>query len=130
MIRIPRSSFRVKRTKSGLGLFATLPFKKGETLLEYTGERILASEGDRRDNRYLFSVNSRYDIDGSARSNIARYINHSCRPNCEALNRRGHIFIVARKPIKAGDELCYHYGKDHFEGFIRPIGCTCEKCRG
>lgn len=120
----------VRRSRSGLGLFATAPIKKGETVVEYIGERIGTGEGDKRDNRYIFSVSSRFDIDGSPRYNTARYINHSCRPNCEAINRRGRIFIVARKNIKAGDELGYHYGKDHFEGFIQPAGCTCEKCHG
>lgn len=119
---------KVRRSQTGFGLFASAPIKKGKAVIEYIGERIPASEGDSRDNRYIFNVSSRFDIDGSPRYNIARYINHSCRPNCEAINRRGRIFIVARKNIQAGEELAYHYGKDHFEGFIQPAGCKCEKC--
>lgn len=128
MIKNTASLIQVRRSQAGLGLFVSAPVKKGKTIIEYIGERIPASEGDARDNRYIFNVSSRFDIDGSPRYNTARYINHSCRPNCEAINRRGRIFIVAKKNILAGEELAYHYGKDHFEGFIQPFGCRCEKC--
>ncbi|QQR78645.1 MAG: SET domain-containing protein-lysine N-methyltransferase [Candidatus Moraniibacteriota bacterium] len=119
---------RVKRTGIGLGLFAAANFKRHETIIEYIGERIPTSVGDERDNRYIFNVSSRFDIDGSARHNTARYTNHSCRPNCDAINRRGRIFIVARKQIALGEEITFHYGKDHFEGYIKPAGCKCKKC--
>lgn len=118
----------VRRSSAGLGLFAVTSIKKGTTIIEYIGERISTSEGDLRDNRYMFNVNTRWDIDGSPRYNTARYANHSCRPNCEALNRRGRVFIVAKRNIKVGEEITYHYGKDHFEGFIQKIGCRCVKC--
>lgn len=130
MIKNTASLTQLKRSRTGFGLFASAPIKKGKTIIEYIGERIPANEGDTPDNRYIFSVSSRFDIDGSPRYNTARYINHSCRPNCEAINRRGHVFIVAKKNIQAGEELTYHYGKDHFEGFIQPVGCKCEKCFG
>lgn len=120
---------RVKRAGTGLGLFAAVDFKRHETIIEYIGERIPTSVGDERDNRYIFNVSSRFDIDGSARYNIARYTNHSCRPNCDALNRRGRIFFVARRKITRGEELTFHYGRDHFEGYIKPFGCKCVKCR-
>lgn len=119
---------QVKRSSAGLGLFAAVPIKKGKTIIEYIGERIPTSEGDKRDSRYIFNVNSRIDIDGSPRYNTARYINHSCRPNCEAINRRGRVFIVAKKNILAGEELHYNYGKSYFEGIIAAAGCRCVKC--
>ncbi len=97
-------------------------------MLEYVGERIPTHIGDERDNRYIFNVSKRFDIDGSGRYNTARYANHSCRPNCEAINRRGRIFIVARKQIVPGEEITYDYGRDHFEGYIKPHGCKCQKC--
>ncbi len=122
------SHIQIKRSRAGLGLFAVAPIRKGVTIIEYVGERIVVSDGDQRDNRYIFSVSPRIDIDGSPRYNTARYINHSCRPNCEAINRRGKIFIVAKKAIKEGEELSYHYGKDYFEGFIQSLGCRCVKC--
>ncbi|MFZ1654631.1 MAG: SET domain-containing protein-lysine N-methyltransferase [Candidatus Moraniibacteriota bacterium] len=119
---------QVKRTHIGLGLFAVTALKKGTTVLEYIGERIPTSVGDERDNRYIFNVSTRIDIDGSPRWNTARYANHSCRPNCEAINRRGRIFFVAKKSIASGEEITLHYGKDHFEGYIKPVGCRCMKC--
>ena len=119
----------VKRSSAGLGLFATIPIKKGTTIIEYIGERVPTSVGGERDNRYMFNVNTKWDIDGSPRYNTARYANHACRPNSDAINRRGRIFIVAKKNIDALEEITYHYGKDHFEGFIKPLGCRCSKCR-
>jgi len=119
---------KVKRSSAGLGLFAVVPIKKGKTIIEYIGERIPTSEGDKRDNRYIFNVSSRIDIDGSPRYNTARYINHSCRPNCEAINRRGRVFIVAKKHILAEEELHYNYGKSYFESLIAVYGCLCTKC--
>ncbi|MDP2838315.1 MAG: SET domain-containing protein-lysine N-methyltransferase [Candidatus Moranbacteria bacterium] len=118
----------VKRASAGLGLFALAPIKKGTTIIEYIGERVPTEVGDERDNRYMFNINTKWDIDGSPRHNTARYANHSCRPNCEAINRRGRIFIVAKRSINVGEELTYHYGKDHFTGFIKPLGCRCARC--
>ena len=77
----------------------------------------------------MFEVNSRWTIDGSNRRNLARYFNHSCRPNAES-DVKGHkVIIVARKKIKPGEEITYDYGKDYFDIFLKPIGCKCEKCR-
>ncbi|MBP7060812.1 MAG: SET domain-containing protein [Candidatus Moranbacteria bacterium] len=123
-----RTPVRVKRSSAGLGLFAERPFEKGATIIEYIGERVSTKVGDERDNRYMFNVNTKWDIDGSPRYNTARYANHSCRPNAEAWNRNGRIYIVAKKGIKSGEEITYHYGKDHFEGFIKKLGCRCLKC--
>ena len=119
---------RVKRSSAGLGLYAFEPIKKGETIIEYVGHRLHPSHGDTLNNRYVFNVSTRVDIDGSPRWNTARYINHSCRPNCEAINRRGRIFIVSRRQITAGEELTYNYGKDYFEGILTKEGCLCVKC--
>lgn len=118
----------VRRSSTGLGLFAVIPITKGTTIIEYVGERVATSIGDERNNRYMFNVNTKWDIDGSPRYNTARYANHSCRPNAEAWNRRDRVFIVAKKNIKVGEEITYHYGKDHFEGFIQKMGCRCIKC--
>lgn len=118
----------VRRSSAGLGLFATRDFRKGETVIEYVGYRVPASDNTIRPNRYLFSVNSRWDIDGRPRWNIARYANHSCLPNGEAINRRGRIFIVARRRIRLGDEITYDYGEGYVDGFIRKHGCRCVKC--
>jgi len=74
-------------------------------------------------------VNTKWSIDGSPRSNLARYINHSCRPNAEAfVTNRRRVWIWSRRRIKPGEEITYDYGKEYFEGIIEPIGCRCSKC--
>lgn len=122
--------FLVKRTEAGLGLIATKAYKKDDLVIEYTGERIPDDEADRRANRYLFEINNKWTIDGTGRENTARYINHSCRPNCqpEVDERKKRIFIYAKKRINPGDELTYNYGKAHWNEYIKPKGCMCEKC--
>lgn len=122
------TSFRVGRSKTGLGLFATAPIKKGAFIVEYTGKKLPWREADANANRYHFELNSRWTIDGAMRSNVARYLNHSCRPNAEADVVRGRIIIRARKGIKPGNEITFNYGKDYFDIFLKPKGCRCEKC--
>jgi SET domain-containing protein len=121
--------FRIARSRAGLGLFATAPIKKGAFIVRYTGRRVSNDEADEIDNRYLFELNSFWSIDGASRRNIARYINHSCRPNAEAYFVGHSVKIRARRNIQAGEEIAYDYGRDHFDAFIRPKGCKCEKCR-
>jgi len=124
------TDFKVFKAKAGLGLMANRNFKKAETVIEYTGEKITDSEADRRANRYLFELNDKWTIDGSGRKNTARYINHSCQPNCEAEldENEKHIYIKAKRAINVGEELTYHYGKTHFDEYIKPKGCRCNKC--
>ena len=118
----------VKRTNTGLGLFAVQPIAKGTRIIEYTGPLIPNEEVDQRRGRYFFGVNSKWTIDGSPRSNVARYINHSCKPNAEALISGRRVWIWSRKNIKPGEEIAYDYGKEYFEDIIEPMGCRCEKC--
>ncbi|WP_407666842.1 SET domain-containing protein [Microvirga roseola] len=122
--------FRVGRSETGLGLFATEVIEKGTFIIEYLGPRISSEEVHRRrSTRYLFEVNSRWTIDGSPRWNTARYINHSCRPNAQAVVSRGRIRIEAIRRIRPGDEITYNYGRNYFDIFIRPTGCKCQTCR-
>ncbi len=120
----------MRRGTHGLGLFAQEEIKKGQRVIEYIGEIIDNDEADRRQGRYLFELNKKETLDGTARKNIARYINHSCRPNCEAdvKPRLKKVYIMAKRRILPGEELNYDYGKEYFEGFIKPIGCMCVKC--
>ncbi|HKO59527.1 MAG TPA: SET domain-containing protein [Pyrinomonadaceae bacterium] len=120
--------YEVRRTATGLGLFALEPIPKGKRIVEYTGPRISNEEVEKSNGKYFFGVNSKWSIDGSPRSNIARYINHSCRPNAEAIISKGRVWIWSRRNIKAGEEIAYDYGKEYFEGVIEPIGCRCAKC--
>lgn len=125
-----RVKIRVMRSRAGLGLFALEPIPKGAFIIEYVGEVISAEEGDRRaaKNRYIFAVDETHDIDGSPRWNLARYINHSCRPNADAEEIGGRVFIKAKRDIMLGEEITYDYGREYFDDFIRGRGCRCAHC--
>jgi uncharacterized protein len=118
----------VKRSKAGLGLFAGEDIPKGKFVIEYRGPILTNDQANEKGGLYLFEINSRKTIDGSVRWNTARYINHSCRPNCEPIIKKGRVFIHSRKKISAGEELNYDYGKEFFNDYIKPKGCRCEKC--
>lgn len=125
---IPQTSLQVKRSKSGLGLFATAPITPG-MYIEYTGTIITTAKANTMlGARYLFEINSAWTIEGSTRTNLARYINHSCAPNCESVLDGKRVYIKAIRKIKTGEELSYDYGEEYFKEFIKPHGCTCNKC--
>jgi hypothetical protein len=125
---IGNAKFRLGRSRSGLGLFARVPLRAGARVIEYTGERISAEEADRRRGRYLFHIDAEHAIDARGREHLARYLNHACRPNCEARQVGRRIFIHARRAIEPGEELTYHYGRVYFRAFIAPVGCRCTTC--
>lgn len=120
----------VKRSSAGLGLFTLEDLEKDDFVIEYTGEKMSTDEADRRGGKYLFTLDKNTVVDGKGRENTARYINHSCRPNCEAEidEDEGRIYIRTRRKIKAGEELTYHYGKEYWDDHIKPHGCKCIKC--
>jgi uncharacterized protein len=124
-----RRRFRVGRSKTGLGLFALKPIKKGEFIAFYSGRIISNAQADKLWTKYLFELNSRWTVDGSGRSNTARYINHACRPNAETDVKKHKIIITAIKNIQPGDEITYNYGRAYFNAFIKPYGCLCASCR-
>jgi len=119
---------KVGRSRTGLGLFTLGPIEKGTHIVEYTGRTLAPGAEYKTRSKYLFRVSKKRVIDGASRSNLARYINHSCAPNCRAEGMRGRIVIVARRRIRPGEELTYHYGRPYFNNQIRPIGCRCLKC--
>src|SRR6201992_4171386 len=124
--------YRIGRSRTGLGLFATKPIKKGAKIVRYLGP-LLDSRNKKEDdieNKYLFELNDRWTIDGSLRENIARYINHACKPNAESdvKPRKRKIFIRAIKNIEPGEEINYDYGTDYFKAYLKPIGCKCDAC--
>jgi SET domain-containing protein len=125
---IPSRHLRVGRSRAGLGLFTRVPIKKGRFIVRYTGRKIPTETADYLDSRYMFEVNTRWTIEGSSRRNLARYINHSCRPNAEVYFVKHVIKIRAIKNIKPGDELSYSYGRDYVDTFIKPVGCKCVAC--
>ena len=121
---------KVKRSKAGLGLFAETGFKKDDFVIEYTGKRLTDDQADLKGGKYLFILKKNLVIDGTTRKNTARYINHSCRPNCypEIDEKKEKINIYAKKKIEPGEELTYHYGKEYWLDHCQP--CKCEKCLG
>ncbi len=124
--------FRVGRSRTGLGLFATELIKKGTKVVEYRGRKISTKRAEwieeNTDNRYVFEINDDWSIDGSPRWNLARYVNHSCRPNVEAYQYALKIFYRAKWNIQPGSEITVSYGRDYFGSFIKPVGCKCDTC--
>jgi SET domain-containing protein len=130
---------------AGLGAFATRPIKKGTRIIEYTGERISNAEADRRydedkmkrHHTFLFTLNRRTVVDAAVGGNEARFINHSCAPNCEAVIVDGkRIYIEALRDIPVGAELVYDYQyertAEHTADDERFYACRCgaAQCRG
>jgi len=128
----PNKPYRVGRSPTGLGLFATKPIKKGTKIIRYFGPILDSKKKDEDaiENKYLFELTNRWTIDGSVRENVARYINHACKPNAESdvRPRKRKVFIRAIKNIEPGEEINYDYGTDYFKAYLKPIGCKCVAC--
>jgi SET domain-containing protein len=137
--------FELRRSKiQGRGAFAIRPIKRGTRIIEYTGERISHEEADRRyddsgmgrHHTFLFSIDRKTVIDAAVNGNEARFINHSCGPNCEAIDDNKRIFIEAIRDIALGEELTYDYGYERDgtedEAAERLYMCKCgaPNCRG
>jgi len=133
--------------KSGIhnqGVFAKKDISEGTRIIEYIGEKVTKAESERRadiplnrskENKecgavYLFELNKRYDIDGDVPYNTARFINHSCDPNCETDVIRGHIWIIALRDIKKGEELSYNYGYGYDDYEEHECRCRADNCVG
>jgi len=128
----------------GLGAFARKDIPRGTRIIEYTGEKISYAESDRRypDERdarhhtFLFTLNSKWIIDAAFDGNDARFINHSCEPNCDAYIERGHIWIESIKRIPAGAELTYDYQYEYLDEYtdedliFYACHCGAADCRG
>lgn len=130
-MREPLAPYLKKKRSAlgGIGLYTTIPIKKGTYVIEYSGEKITQEEADRRGGRYLFEINSRWTVDGKDRKNTSRYINHSCTPNCEARIKKGRILLYSIKDIPQGSELSFDYGKEYLKDKdTMPQGCLCPKC--
>ncbi|WP_338867578.1 SET domain-containing protein [Myxococcus stipitatus] len=128
----------------GTGAFATRRIRKGERIIEYVGERITQAEADRRyddeamerHHTFLFNLDSKTVLDAGTLHNEARYINHSCEPNCEALIDKKRIYIFALRALEVGEELVYDYAYERTEDMgpesVALYMCRCgsPKCRG
>ena len=117
----------------GWGVFATETIPKNKRIIDYAGEKISNQESLKRERRYIekghiwcFKLTNRTVIDAGVGGNVARFINHSCRPNCYVNIQEGVIWIRAARRIRKGEELSYHYNTDG-EGLIK---CRCHpKCQ-
>jgi SET domain-containing protein len=129
-MKLTKKTVRVGRSKAGLGLYALKDFKRGDFIIEYTGEHISHAESDNRGGRYLFILNKKVVVDGKGRGNTARYINHGCKGNAEAEtdDEDMKIRIHAKRKIGNGEEITYDYGKAYFDEYIKPFGCRCASC--
>ena len=128
----------------GRGVFALKRIPKGTRIIEYKGMLITDKEADRRYSRIqahsphtmLFSVDDGLVIDATRKGNSARWINHSCAPNCEIEEEHHRVFIESRRDISAGEELSYDYnlqiGEKHTKTAKREHACFCgsRRCRG
>jgi uncharacterized protein len=129
---------------AGLGVFAARRIRRGTRIIEYTGERISSAEADERydddamtkHHTVLFAVDDDTVIDGAVNGNDGRFINHSCAPNCEAVNEDGRIFVEAIADIPAGTELVYDYALTRDEPWddrwtkLYVCRCGAPRCRG
>tara|TARA_B110000483_G_scaffold105485_1_gene128725 strand:+ start:6516 stop:7007 length:492 start_codon:yes stop_codon:yes gene_type:complete len=135
-----------KSNVHGTGIVATVNIKKNTQIIEYIGEKVTKKEGDKRSSErikkflnkknsgsvYIFELNKKYDIDGSMLYNKARYINHSCNPNCEVDIIKNKIWISSIKKINKGEELNYDYGYPFNEDDFNDHICKCgsDNCVG
>jgi SET domain-containing protein len=126
---IPRNSrYSIKRTAAGLGFFTLVPVLKDKKIIEYVGLILTREEADKKGGKYLMALDEEYIIDGSPRSNLARYINHSCEPNAKAYRTGARVWIWSIRDIQAGEEITYNYGEKYFNEQIIPKGCKCDRC--
>ena len=115
------------------GLFTTIDITKGTKIIQYIGAKIAKEESDRRlaaGNVYIFGLNERYSLDGDTPKNTARYINHSCDPNCQTEQFGNTIWIVSSKDIQAEEELTYNYGYEVDDTPADPCHCGADNCCG
>ena len=120
-------------TIHGVGGFAKADIAAGTHVIEYVGEKITKTELLHRcesSNEYIFSLDETYDLDGSVPWNPAQFLNHSCDPNCEAEPDGGRIWIVARRDIRAGEEITFNYGYDLQDYREHPCRCGAPDCAG
>jgi uncharacterized protein len=117
----------------GMGVFARADIPADTRVVEYLGERVTKDESLKRrqdGNFFVFIVTDQFDIDGAVDWNPARFINHSCAPNCEARMEDERIWIIALRDIKAGEELSFNYGYDLQDYEEHPCACGAANCLG
>jgi hypothetical protein len=119
---------RIGKSRTGKGLFAEEAIPRGTCVIEYIGRPVVGDEQFTHRGKYLFETSKTTMIDGNIPENTAKYINHSCAPNCEIDIKNKRVYIFALKNIKPGTELTYDYDTEYFDAFIKPKGCRCDAC--
>lgn len=119
---------KVGKSGTGKGLYALENIPKGICIIEYIGVVVPEEKTSTINSKYLFEVGKNKTINGNVKENTARYINHSCKPNCEAEGPEGRVFIFSIKNIKAGEELTYNYGDEYYDEYLSKGRCLCGKC--
>ncbi len=117
----------------GVGGFARQFVAVGTRVIEYVGEKITKAESLRRcehNNEYIFALDDEFDLDGNVPWNPARFLNHSCSPNCEAKPDGERVWFVALRDIAAGEELTFNYGYDLEDYREHPCRCGATDCVG
>jgi SET domain-containing protein len=125
-------ALRIGRSRTGLGAFASRDLPKNRRIAEYKGLVLgesAAIRAETRGNRYLFEIDRNHTIDGTGRGNLARYINHSCNPNAEAIYApKRRVFIKTLRRIRRDEEVTYSYGNDYLNNVIGRSNCKCSRC--
>ena len=117
----------------GTGGFAARDIPTGTRVAEYVGRKIDKQESLRQcelENPYIFTLDEGYDLDGNVDWNPARWLNHSCAPNCEAQEDSGRIWIVSARDIRAGEEITFNYNYDLVDYRDHPCRCGASNCVG
>jgi SET domain-containing protein len=117
----------IRRSFSGRGLFADERIPAGSCVIEYLGRPATAKQMKENCGKYLFWTSERSMIDGNIPANTARFINHSCAPNCEVDIHKRRVYVFALRDIAPGEELSYDYGEEYFEMHLAE-SCRCTKC--
>lgn len=127
-------SIRIGPSKiHGQGVFALIAVGRGEPVLEYLGEKITKAESARRcelQNWRIFALDGEFDLDGDFDWNPARFVNHSCDPNCEAGCESARIWLTALRDIAPGEEITFNYGYDWEAYQDHPCHCGAAGCVG
>ena len=145
MRKITSPHIILKRSRiHSYGIFAKKDIPKDTRIIEYVGEKVTKAEADRRADIplekskkngeygavYIFILNKRHDVDGNVSYNTARFINHSCDPNCETEVIRGRIWVIALHNIKKGAELSYNYNYEYEDYEDHKCRCASKRCVG
>lgn len=109
-------------------MFTMLPIRAGKRVIEYVGTVVTTEVVERSGGKYFFKIDESHAVDGSARSNIARYINHSCEPNAEAFVYGRRVWIYSKRALRAGEQITIDYGEEYLTAHMSRVACKCEVC--